>query len=130
MVETNNKTIKLPLLITIATASPLMRLGWMKRLGIHLNADNSEIKTHDVKLDDTGKKTDQLKNEFKDLFYNNKEINDLSVKINLKEVVAQLIHQKGRPIPMHIQEQVAKVLEPLIENGYLKERPKEPKTAL
>ena len=61
---------------------------------------------HTIKLDDTEKKIAQLKNEFKDLFYNNKEIKDLSVKINPKEE-AQIIQQKGRPIPIHLQEQVA-----------------------
>ena len=46
----------------------------------------------------TPKEKARLKNEFKDLFYNNKEIKDLSVKINLKER-AQIIQQKRRPIP-------------------------------
>ena len=81
----------------------------MKRLGIHLNAANSEIQINNVKLDDTESKTAQLKHEFKDLFYNNKEIKDLSVKINVKEGV-QIIQQKRRPIQTHLQKQVAKEL--------------------
>ena len=32
-----------------------------------------------IKLDDTDKTMAQLKKEFKDLFYNNKEIKDVSV---------------------------------------------------
>ena len=95
-----------------------MGLDWMKRLGIHLNAENSEIQIHNVKLDDTERIPDSLKNEFKDLFYNNKKIKDLSVKVNLKKG-AQMIQQKGRPIPIHLREQVAKQLKRLIENGYL-----------
>ena len=79
-VKTNNKTMKLPLLITKETTSPLMGLDWMERLGIHINTINSEIQIHNVKMDDTERKTAQQKNEFKDLFYNNKEIKDLSIK--------------------------------------------------
>ena len=90
----------------------------MQQLGIHLNADNSEIQVHNIQLDDTGRKIVQLKNDFEDLFYNNREIKALSVKINLKEG-SQIIQQNGRPIPIHLQEQVAKELKRLIENGYL-----------
>ena len=52
------------------------------------------------------KKILKLKNEFKDLFYNNTETKNLSVKINLKEG-ANIMQQKGRPIPIHLQYQVA-----------------------
>ena len=57
----------------------------MKRLGTHLKTVNSEIQIHNVKMDDNERKAAQLKNEFKDLFYNNKNIKDLSVKINLNK---------------------------------------------
>ena len=40
-------------------------------------------------------------------FYNSIEIKVLSVNNNLKDG-AQIIQQKGRPIPTHLQEQVAK----------------------
>ena len=50
--------------------------------------------------------------------------------MNLKEG-AQILQQKGRPISLHLQEQVAKELKRLIGNGYLErateiteERPK------
>ena len=43
---------------------------------------------------------------------------DISVKMNLKEG-AQIKQQEGRPIPIHLQEQMAKELKRLIENGYL-----------
>ena len=73
--ETNNKTIKLPLQITKETTSTLMGLDWMERLGIHLNTIYSEKQIHDVKMDDTERKTVQLKHgsifttfQFKDLF--------------------------------------------------------------
>ena len=95
-----------------------MGLDWMQRLGIHLNTNNSKIQIHDIKADDTGKKTSQLKNGFNVIFYKNKEIKDLSVEINLK-AGAQLIQKRGRPIAIHLQDQVAKELKRLIENGYL-----------
>ena len=90
----------------------------MKRLGIHLNADNSEIQILNVKLDDTERKTAQLNIEFKSLFYNKTVIKDLSVKVNLKEG-SQITQQKVRPISIHLQEQVAKELKRLIENVYM-----------
>ena len=90
----------------------------MQRLGIHLNTNNSEIQLHNVQPGGIKEKIADLKNEFKDLFYNNNEIKDLSVKIKLKEG-AQIIQQKGRPMPIHLQDQVAKELNRLIENGYL-----------
>ena len=98
MVKTNNTTLQLPLLITKANITPLMGLDWMKRLEISLNTTNENIKIHNIRMDDTEKKIIKLKNEFKDLFYNNTEIKNLSVKINLKED-ANIIQQKGRPIP-------------------------------
>ena len=88
----------------------------MQQLQIHLNTKNSEIRIHNIKFDDSGKKA-QLENECKDLFYNNRKIKDLSVKINLKEGT-QLIQQKGRPLLLNLQEQVAKELKRLIKNGY------------
>ena len=60
----------------------------------------------------------KLKNESKDLFYNNTKIKNLSVKINLKKD-AKIIQQKGRPVPIHLQEQVANEIKRLIKNGYL-----------
>ena len=54
----------------------------------------------------------------KDLFDNYTEIKNLSVKINLKED-AKIIQQKGRPIPIHLQDQVADEIKRLIKNGYL-----------
>ena len=54
----------------------------------------------------------------KDLFDNYTEIKNLSVKINLKED-AKIRQQKGRPIPIHLQDQVADEIKRLIKNGYL-----------
>ena len=118
LVKTNKETIELPLLITKAKTSPLMGLDWMQRLKINLSSNNEAIQIHNIKLDNMDKKRIKLQNDFKDLFYNNKEIKNLSVKIQLKEG-AQTIQQKGRPIPIHLQDQVALELKRLIKHGYL-----------
>ena len=50
---------------------------------------------------------------------NNTEIKGtVVVKINLKEN-ANILQQKRRPIPIHLQYQVAEELKRLIKNGYL-----------
>ena len=124
LVKTNSTTLQLPLLITKANYTPLMGLDWMKRLGKTLNTTTDDIKKHNIKMDETEKKILKLKNEFKDLFYNNTETNDLEVKIDLKED-AKIIQQKGipctpnTPVPIHLQNQVAEELKRLIKNGYL-----------
>ena len=116
--KTNEETIELPLLITKATTSPLMGLDWMQQLKINLCSNNEAIQIHNIKLHNMDKKIIKLQNDFKDLFYNNKEIKNLSVKIQIKEG-AQIIQQKGRPIPIHLQDQVALDLKRLIKHGYL-----------
>ena len=118
MVETNKEEIEQPLLITKAQTSPLMGLDWIQRLKIKLNSDNDGIQIHNIKLDNTEKRMIKLQNDFKDLVYNNKEFKYLSVKLNLKEG-AKISQQKGRPIPIHLQDQVADELKRLIKNGYL-----------
>ena len=90
----------------------------MQRLESHLNAINSVIQIHNKKLGDTTKKQTHLKHQFKDVFYNNKEIKDLSIKIKIKEG-AQVIQQIGRLIPIHLQKQVVKGIKRLTEYGYL-----------
>ena len=106
LVKTNKETIELPLLITKAKTSPLMGLDWMQQLKINLSSNNEAIQIHIIKLDNMDKKRIKLQNDFKDLFYNYKKIKNLSVKIQMKEG-AQIIQQKARPIPIHLQDQVA-----------------------
>ena len=122
-VKTNSTTLQLPLLITKANITPLMGLDWMKRLKITINSNTEAIKIHNIRMDNNDKRILKLKNEFKDLFYNNTEIKDTIVKINLKEN-ANIVQQKGRPIPIHLQDQVAEELKRLIKNGCLKEQQK------
>ena len=118
MVKTNKETMELPRLITKAQTATLMGLDWMQRLKIKLSSNNDAIQIHNIKLDNTERKIIKLQNDFKDLFYNNKEINNLSVKINFK-TGAQIIQQKGRPIPIHLQDQVAQELKRLMKHGFV-----------
>ena len=117
-VKTNTTTLQLLLLITKANITPLMGLDWMKRLKITTNSNTEAIKIHNKRTDQNEKRILKLKNEFKDLFYNNTEIKDTVVKINLKEN-ANLIQQKGKPIPIYLQDQVAEELKRLTKKGYL-----------
>ena len=94
------------------------RLDWMKRLKITIKSNTEAIKIHNIKMDENDKRILKLNNEFKDLFYNNTEIKDTVGKINQKKN-ANIIQQKGRPIPIHLQDQVAEELKRLIKNGYL-----------
>ena len=41
----------------------------------------------------------------------------MEVKIDLKED-AKIIQQKGRPVPLHLQNQVAEEIKRLMKNGY------------
>ena len=84
-VKTNKETIKLPPLITKATTTPMMGLDCMQWLGINMNTGNSGIQRQKIEVDETDKKIVELKNDFKNLFYHNRENEDLSVKTNLKE---------------------------------------------
>ena len=118
LVKTNKETIELPVLITKAKTSPLMGLDWMQRLKIYLSSNNEAVRIHNIKLDNMDKKILKFQNDIRDLFYNNKEIKNLSVKVHLKEG-AQSIQQKERPVPTHLQDQVALELKRLIKHGYL-----------
>ena len=85
-VKTNTTTLQLPLLITKANITPLMGLDWMKRLKRTINSNTEAIKIHNIRMDKKYKRILKLKNEFKDLFYNNTEIKDTIVKINQKKM--------------------------------------------
>ena len=94
MVKTNKKTMELPLISTEAQTAALMGLDWMQRLKNNLSSNSDATQLHNINLDNTESKIIKLQNDFKDLFYNNKEIKNLSVKRNLK-VGAKILQQKG-----------------------------------
>ena len=56
--------------------------------------------------------------KFKKRFNENDTVKGLEVKIQLKED-AKLIQQKGRPIPIHLQQSVEKEIEKLIKQGHI-----------
>ena len=116
-VKTNNTALQLPLLITKANITSLVGLEWMKRLGIALNTTMDSINIHNINLDDTKKRILKLENEVKNLFCNKTEIKNLSVKTNLKED-ASIIQQKGRPIPIHLQDQEADEIKRLLKMAW------------
>ena len=113
-VKTNTTTLQLPLLIKKANITQLMGLDWIKRLKRTIKSNTEAIKIHNKRMDENDKRILKLKNEFKDLYYNNTEIKDTVVKINLKEN-ANIIQQKGRLIPIHLQNQLAEELKILIK---------------
>ena len=84
---------------------------------VNLSSNNDAIQIHNLKLDYTERRIIQLQNDLKELFYNNKEMKNLSVKMNLK-AGAQIIQRK-RQIPIHLQDQVAKELKRPINHGYV-----------
>ena len=95
LVKTNKETFELPLLITKAKTSSLMELDWMQQLKINLSSNNEAIQIHKIKLDNTDKKILKLQNDFKDLFYHNKKIENLSVQVQLNEG-AQMLQPKRK----------------------------------
>ena len=72
-VKTNNTTFQLPP-FTKADGIPLMRLKWIKRFGVAVNATTENIKIRKLRMADTEKKIRKLKKEFKDVFFDNTEI--------------------------------------------------------
>ena len=87
-----------------------------------MSSNNKAIQIHILKLDNPEKSIIKLQNKFKDFVYMNKDIQNLSVKTNLK-VGAQIL-QKGRPMPIQHQDQVAQEVIRLIEYRYLKKQQK------
>ena len=59
-----------------------------------------------------------LKRRFKKLFNENHTVNRIEVKIQLKDG-AKMIPQKGRPIPIHLQQSVGKEINKLMRQGHI-----------
>ena len=87
----------------------------MEKLGITLETGKTAPQIQQIKEDPDVTK---LKTKFKKLFNENHTVNGLEVKIQLKED-AKLIQQKGRPIPIHLQQSVEKEIEKLIKQGHI-----------
>ena len=69
----------------------------MQQLRMNMNSSNDAILIRHIKLDSTEKRIIKLQNDLKDLFYLNREIKNLSAKINLKEG-AQMTQRKEKLI--------------------------------
>ena len=103
-VEIDGIQRELEILVTTKRTNPLLGLDWMKKLGITLETDKTAPRIQQIKEDPD---ITSLKTKFKKLFTENHTVNGLEVKIQLKED-AKLIQQKGRPIPIHLQQPVGR----------------------
>ena len=111
-IEINGKRNDLEMLITTKKTNPLLGLDWMKKLGITLETDpqiNRIVEYPDFTT---------LKRKFKKLFHENYTVKGLEVEIQLKED-ARLIQQKGRPIPIRLQQSVEKEITKLMKQGHI-----------
>ena len=113
--EIDGKQKELEILVTTKRTNPLLGLDWMKKLGITLETDKTVPQIQQMKEDPD---ITSLNTKFKKLFTENHTVNGLEVKIQLKED-AKLIQQKGRPIPIHLQQSVGKEIEKLIKQGHI-----------
>ena len=87
----------------------------MEKLGITLDTNKIDPQVNHV-IEDSD--VTVLKKRFKKLFNKNHTVNGIEVKIQLKED-ASLIQQKGRPIPIHLQQSVGKEINKLIKQGHV-----------
>ena len=114
-VEINGKRNDLEILITTKKTNPLLGLDWMKKLGITLETGRTDPQINRI-VEDPDITT--LKRNFKKLFHENHTVNGLELEIQLKED-ARLIQQKGRPIPIHLQQSVEKEITKLMKQGHI-----------
>ena len=86
-----------------------------EKLGITLDTNKIDPQVNHV-IEDSD--ITVLKKRFKKLFNENHTVNGIEVKIQLEED-ARLIQQKGRPIPIHLQQSVGKEINKLIKQGHV-----------
>ena len=110
-IQNENNKQKMEILITERTdITPLLGMDWMKTFKlpigrIQLTENNQSEK-------------EKIINKFPDLFENNETIKDTEIKIQLKPGHLP-VKQKARPVPLHLQEDVGRELEKLINAGRL-----------
>ena len=114
-IEFDGKKKNLELLITKRNTNPLLGLDWMKQLGIELKKTESRNTINNIKEDEDEK---EIKSKFVKLFNINHTIKNMEIDIELKPG-AKIIQQKGRPIPIHLQNDVEKEIKKLIDSGHL-----------
>ena len=113
--EINGQRNNLEILITTKKTNPLLGLDWMKKLGITLDTGKTGPQINHVTEDPD---ITSLKRKFKKLFHENHTVEGIEIKIQLKED-ARLIQQKGRPIPIHLQQSVEKEINKLTKQGHI-----------
>ena len=114
-VEVNGKRNNLEVLITAKKTNPLLGLDWMEKLGITLDTNKIDPQVNHVTENSD---VTVLKKRFKKLFNENHTVNGIEVKIQLKED-AKLIQQKGRPLPIHLQQSVGKETNKLMKQDQI-----------
>ena len=110
-VEINNKRNNLEILITTKKTNPLLGLDWIEKLDTGNIGPQINNITEDPDIT-------TLKRRFKKLFNENYTVNGSEVKILLKDD-GKLIQQKGRPIPIHLQQSVGKERNKLMRQAHI-----------
>ena len=110
-IEYENNKQKMEILITESTdITPLLGMDWMRKFKLTIGrlqlAENNQSEREKVFA------------KFPDIFENNETIKDTEIKIQLKPG-HQLVKQKARPVPLHLQKDVERELERLIKSGHL-----------
>ena len=112
--ETDRIQKELEILVTYKKTNPLLGLDWMKKLVITPETGDTVPQKHQV---EEHQDITTLKTKFEKLFYEIHTVNGWEVKIPLKED-AKLIQQKGRPIPIYLQQSVGKEIEKPTKQGH------------
>ena len=93
--------------------------GWLSTLRYRFTPVNEgELEVISVEKDEEPKETKQLSKEFPDLFKRNGRIRNHQVKINL-ESDAKISQQKGRRIPIQLQNAVDAEIKRLLKDGHI-----------
>ena len=109
--EINGKRNDLEVFIATKKTNPLLCLDWMEKLGRTLDTGETSPQINHVTEDCPREKIQKI-------FNKNHTVKGLEVKIQLKED-AKLIQQKGRPIPIHLQQSVGKEKNKLMKQGHI-----------
>ena len=94
---------------------PLLGLDWLDKLEIGVQGSKNSNIIRNVNIDE---RSEKILSELEDLFKNNHTIKNLTLDLQLKKD-AKPIQQKGRPVPIHLQDSVRCELEKLIEHLHL-----------
>ena len=114
-VELDGKRNNLEIMVTTKKTNPLLGLNWMEKLGITLDTGKTGPQMNHVTVDPD---ITTLKRKFKKFIQENHTVKGLEVKIQLKED-ARLIQQKGRPIPIHLQQSGEREINKLLKRGHI-----------